>query len=107
MARFRWQQVGGDVLKVLYESVFTAAARKKLGKYYTPDWLAGRVVAEAVDDPLAQRVLDPACGSGTFLVHAVRRFLAAADATRPTPSTGSPGRSWAWTCTRWPSPSPG
>ena len=32
-------------------------------------------------DPLQQRVLDPACGSGTFLFHAVRRYLAAA--TKP------------------------
>jgi hypothetical protein len=28
------------------------------------------------------RVLDPACGSGTFLFHAVRRFLSAADEAR-------------------------
>ena len=26
-------------------------------------------------NPLNQRVLDPACGSGTFLFHAVRRYL--------------------------------
>ncbi|MBM3146841.1 MAG: N-6 DNA methylase, partial [Actinobacteria bacterium] len=38
------------------------------------------MVAEAVDAPLAQRVLDPACGSGTFLFHAVRHYLKAAAA---------------------------
>ncbi|MBX9581467.1 MAG: N-6 DNA methylase [Gemmataceae bacterium] len=80
VARFRWDAVGGDVLKVLYESVVTAPTRKRLGEYYTPDWLAERVVAAAVPDPLAVRVLDPACGSGTFLFHAARRYLAAADA---------------------------
>ncbi|MGH3832742.1 MAG: N-6 DNA methylase [Pseudonocardiaceae bacterium] len=52
--------------------------RKQLGEYYTPDWLAEQVVSTAVTDPLNQRVLDPACGSGTFLFHAVRRYLAAA-----------------------------
>ena len=31
----------------------------------------------AVEAPLTQRVLDPACGSGTFLFHAVRRLIAA------------------------------
>jgi SAM-dependent methyltransferase len=36
-------------------------------------------VANAVTDPVSQRVLDPACGSGTFLFHAVRRYLAATD----------------------------
>ncbi len=29
-------------------------------------------------DPLKDKVLDPACGSGTFLFHAVRRYLDAA-----------------------------
>jgi cyclopropane fatty-acyl-phospholipid synthase-like methyltransferase len=33
-----------------------------------------------VTDPLRQRVLDPGCGSGTFLFHAVRRYLHAAAA---------------------------
>ena len=31
-------------------------------------------------DPLNERVVDPACGSGAFLFHAVRQLLAAADA---------------------------
>lgn len=79
LARFDWAAVEHDVLKVLYESVISAETRKKLGEYYTPDWLAEAMVEEIVDRPLEQRVLDPACGSGTFLFHAVRRFLAAAD----------------------------
>lgn len=33
----------------------------------------------AVERPFEQRVLDPACGSGTFLFHAVRNVLAAAE----------------------------
>jgi hypothetical protein len=80
VGRFRWQEVGGDVLKVLYESVITAPTRKRLGEYYTPDWLAERVVAATVERPLETRALDPACGSGTFLFHAARRYLAAAEA---------------------------
>ncbi len=80
LARFNWSAVEHDVLKVLYESVIGVETRKKLGEYYTPDWLAEKVVEEVVTDPLRQRVLDPACGSGTFLFHAVRRYLAAAEA---------------------------
>jgi hypothetical protein len=81
LARFDWTQVSHDVLKVLYESVIDAETRHQLGEYYTPDWLAQRIAEEAVDEPLAQRVLDPACGSGTFVFWAVRQFLdAAADA---------------------------
>lgn len=79
LARFGWSNVEHDVLKVLYESVIGAQTRRRLGEYYTPDWLADQMVATAVTDPLNQRVLDPACGSGTFLFHAVRRYLAAAE----------------------------
>lgn len=79
VARFDWRQVEHDVLKVLYESVIDAETRKSLGEYYTPDWLAERIVTEVVIDPLNQKVLDPACGSGTFLFWAVRRYLEAAE----------------------------
>ena len=80
LARFVWEDVEHDVMKVLYESVIQAEQRHRLGEYYTPDWLADRVVAETVTDPLNQRVVDPGCGSGTFVFHAVRRYLDAADA---------------------------
>jgi SAM-dependent methyltransferase len=80
VASFRWAEVDHDVLKALYQSVIAPEVRKRLGEYYTPDWLASRMVDEVVDDPLRQRVLDPACGSGTFVFHAVRRQLDAATA---------------------------
>ena len=76
--RFRLSEVESDVLKILYESLIDRAERHGLGEYYTPDWLAAKVVKRAVDRPLEQKVLDPACGSGTFLFHAIRNFLTAA-----------------------------
>ncbi|KAA1399665.1 N-6 DNA methylase [Aeromicrobium ginsengisoli] len=79
IAKFDWSSVQHDVLKHLYESVIPQDERADLGEYYTPDWLADRVVAHAVTDPLHERVLDPACGSGTFLFHAIRAYLKAAD----------------------------
>jgi SAM-dependent methyltransferase len=79
LSRFTWEHVEHDVLKALYESVIDAETRHRLGEYYTPDWLAQRMVEQLVTDPLTQRVLDPACGSGTFLFWAVRRVLAACD----------------------------
>lgn len=79
VARFDWTAVEHDVLKVLYESVIEQRDRQDLGEYYTPDWLAEAIVADRVTDPLQQRVLDPACGSGTFVFHAVKAHLAAAD----------------------------
>ena len=79
LGRFDWHRVDHDILKVLYESVIEAPTRKQLGEYYTPDWLAEAIVESAVDEPLEERVLDPACGSGTFLFHAVRRYLKAGE----------------------------
>ncbi len=69
-----------DVLKALYESVISAEQRHRLGEYYTPDWLAQAIVEHAIADPLHQRVLDPSCGSGTFLFHAIRSYTGAAAA---------------------------
>jgi hypothetical protein len=77
--RFRLNEVESDVLKILYESLIDRDERHGLGEYYTPDWLAAKVVRHAVDRPLEQKVLDPACGSGTFLFHAVRGVLADAE----------------------------
>jgi hypothetical protein len=80
LARFDWKTVQQDILKVLYESVIGTETRKQLGEYYTPDWLAEKMVDETIGDPLQLRVLDAACGSGTFLFHAVRKYIAAAEA---------------------------
>lgn len=77
--RFRLGQVQIDVLKILYESLIDRDERHSLGEYYTPDWLASKMVKHAVDRPLEQRVLDPACGSGTFLFQAIRHFLREAE----------------------------
>ncbi|MGH6858130.1 MAG: N-6 DNA methylase [Methylocella sp.] len=73
--RFRLAEVDSDVLKVLYESLIDRDQRHGLGEYYTPDWLAAKMVKHVIDRPLVEHVLDPACGSGTFLFHAVRVFL--------------------------------
>ena len=78
LSRFAWAQVEHDVMKVLYESVISTEQRHRLGEYYTPDWLAQEIVAATVTDPLSNRVLDPACGSGTFLFWTVREVLDAA-----------------------------
>jgi hypothetical protein len=78
--RFRLAEVESDVMKTLYESLIDREQRRGLGEYYTPDWLAAKMTRHVVDRPLEQRVLDPACGSGMFLFHALRRFLEEAEA---------------------------
>jgi hypothetical protein len=64
-----------DLLKKLYQQLFPKSIRHDLGEYYTPDWLAEHVLNEVgyEGDP-DRRLLDPACGSGTFLVMAIHRI---------------------------------
>ena len=78
VARFDWKAAPNDIAAILYETVIPPDERRQLGEYYTPDWLARTIVRETVTDPLHQRVLDPACGSGTFVAEAVAHFIAAA-----------------------------
>lgn len=91
---YEWRRQRGDVLRPLYERFVHEDDRKAFGEYYTPDWLAELVVAHVLDDPWCHRsidealaairnnadltgvgVLDPACGSGTFLYFAAQRLL--------------------------------
>jgi hypothetical protein len=79
-----------DLFKRLYQNLVPKKVRHDLGEYYTPDWLAELVlnevgwtvenfekIAEEKSDrlaPLDLRLLDPACGSGTFLVLVISRL---------------------------------
>jgi type I restriction-modification system DNA methylase subunit len=77
-----------DLLKDLYQNLVPRDIRHNLGEYYTPDWLAKLILNKVglryknlenmgKDDllkPLEIRVLDPACGSGTFLILYISRL---------------------------------
>ena len=79
VACFDWSNADYDFARVLYQSVMPSEDRRRLGEYYTPDWLAEAIVKEVVPQPLHKRVLDPACGSGTFLRAAIRQYVIAAE----------------------------
>ena len=78
IAKFDWRDPPAAIAAALYETVIPPEERRTLGEYYTPDWLARVMVRELVTDPLDQRVLDPACGSGTFIAEAVTHYIEAA-----------------------------
>jgi len=79
-----------DLFKQLYHYLLPREIRHNLGEYYTPDWLAlhllQRTAPELFEAPtpecesdlrqriLTSRFLDPACGSGTFLVLLIARL---------------------------------
>jgi len=70
-----------DALRALYRSVVPRQVRLALGEYYTPRGLAELALAE---EDLAERlVLDPGCGSGVFLVAALRQKRRALDRLPP------------------------
>ena len=66
-----------DVLKGVYQELVDPKDRHDLGEYYTPEWLCERVVAEMLPDKGFVSVLDPTCGSGSFLRAAITHLLAA------------------------------
>ena len=62
-----------DLVKKLYELIVPKKLRHDLGEYYTPDWLAQHLIKESgYDGDASKRFLDPACGSGTFLMQAIQ-----------------------------------
>ena len=76
-----------DSLSRIYETVVPPALRHALGEYYTPGWLAERTLQNAVSASGQRagelRFLDPACGSGVFLIQALR--LIRADTSKSPP----------------------
>src|SRR5439155_4843939 len=72
----RMKDIGeSDLLKDLYESLSPPALRHALGEYYTPDWLADLILERAGYNGEANlNILDPTCGSGTFLVRVISKY---------------------------------
>ena len=64
-----------DLLKEFYTTLVDEQIRHDLGEYYTPDWLAQHVLNRlGYDGDLNTTVLDPACGSRTFLLECLSRI---------------------------------
>jgi methylase of polypeptide subunit release factors len=71
---YNFDKLSEDVLKELYQELVDPVSRHDLGEYYTPDWLAELTLDQI--NYRGGRLLDPACGSGTFLFAAVHRLRA-------------------------------
>lgn len=65
-----------DILKELYQSLSPRELRHALGEYYTPDWLADQTLDRVgYNGKYGEKTLDPTCGSGTFLIRAISRYI--------------------------------
>ncbi|MFZ8807461.1 MAG: Eco57I restriction-modification methylase domain-containing protein [Pyrobaculum sp.] len=83
--------VAFDTLREVYQNVLPREVRRSIGEFYTSDELVDVTLDAAGLDDRAVRelyerwkqgmrdvvILDPACGSGSFLVAAIRRILGA------------------------------
>jgi hypothetical protein len=70
ISTFDFTNVEEDVLKGVYQELIDLDTRHALGEYYTPDWLCERVVKEFAFKQ-TDKILDPSCGSGSFLRAAI------------------------------------
>lgn len=73
ISAYEFNKVEEDILKGVYQELIDLDTRQALGEYYTPDWLCEKIVNE-FDFLGTDKILDPACGSGSFLLAAIHRL---------------------------------
>ncbi|MBC7129174.1 MAG: N-6 DNA methylase [Thermoplasmatales archaeon] len=74
---YNFADIDEDFFKEIYEEIIGRGQRHRIGEYYTPEWLAELTLIEAIKawkkhNSGFPRILDPACGSGTFLTNAIQ-----------------------------------
>ncbi|MBW2984472.1 N-6 DNA methylase [Candidatus Woesearchaeota archaeon] len=72
LSRFKqhdFSKISRDIIGRAYEQHIPKEERKRLGQFYTPDFVIDYIVGRVGLKP-DSRVLDPACGSGGFLIRA-------------------------------------
>lgn len=74
LSRWDFRTVEGDVLSGVYDQYLDVAQRRRLGEVYTRPEVA-RFMLEASGWSGNDDILDPACGTGTFLVEALVQRL--------------------------------
>ncbi|KPV63623.1 MAG: N5-glutamine S-adenosyl-L-methionine-dependent methyltransferase [Candidatus Bathyarchaeota archaeon BA2] len=66
-------KIRGDVIGRVYEELIPDVERHRLGQYYTPPPIVELITEMCIKSP-NDKVLDPACGSGSFLVKAYHKL---------------------------------
>lgn len=79
--RFNFAGVDSDIVGTIYSTYLTRKEKQKWGQYYTRPIIV-RYILDAVGYTSGaniigpnKRLLDPSCGSGTFLVEAAKRLV--------------------------------
>jgi len=98
--QFNFAKVDRDILGKLYEKYLPKDERKRLGEFYTPDEVIDYILdaVEYVPNKAIEGkdLIDPACGSGGFLVRAARRLIAryAVKFEKATPAEALNSKRW-------------
>ena len=72
MSRFDFATARGDLMTGVYDRFLDRRQRKEQGEYYTPPSIA-RYILDRLNLSADASVIDPACGSGTFLIERYRQ----------------------------------
>ncbi|MEM0333437.1 MAG: N-6 DNA methylase [Candidatus Aenigmatarchaeota archaeon] len=75
--KYKFDEVEEDLIGYIYERLMQKTHRHELGIYLTPPELVEYILDVSGyngREILGKNVIDPACGSGSFLVHAFRRY---------------------------------
>ncbi|GAG87987.1 unnamed protein product, partial [marine sediment metagenome] len=59
-----------DLFHHIYQELISATLRHSMGEFYTPSYLARKMIIKSYD--FGDKVLDPACGSGTFIIELIK-----------------------------------
>jgi len=77
--RFDFKDVNRDILGDVYQGYLPPKQRKQLGEFYTPievvQYILDAVGYKPDNEIRGKKLLDPACGSGSFLVEATQRLI--------------------------------
>jgi len=73
ISEFDFSKMESDFIGKIYEKLIPPLERKRLGQFYTPPGIVDLIVKLVVISP-DDVVLDPGCGSGSFLVGAYHRM---------------------------------
>ncbi|WP_187648753.1 N-6 DNA methylase [Nitrosophilus labii] len=73
-SKFDFTTIRGDILTGIYDRFLEGSQRKKLGEYYTKPSVA-RYIIDRIEIDRDDVVLDPACGSGTFLLEVFNKTI--------------------------------
>ncbi len=81
LSKFNFAGVDSDIVGTVYSTYLNRKEKKEKGQYYTPSEIVSYILDEVGYQTGAaiiganKRLIDPACGSGSFLVAAAKRLV--------------------------------